>query len=92
MPIDYLQEQHEADPLIVSVLLPLGIGIRLGVVDAGKGHFRTFSLPVRRGNRVRAVYPAVCVQDILGQILAVYAVDGIADVLASGDDQGERYQ
>lgn len=90
--IDYLQKQHEADPLIVSVLLSLGIGIRLGIVDAGEGHLRAFPLPVRCGYRVRAVYPAVGVQDVLGQVLAVYAVDGIADVLASGDDQGERDQ
>lgn len=91
-PIDYLQKQHEANPLVVSVLLSLGFGIRFGIVDAGKGHFQAFSLPVRRGYRVRAVYPAVSVQDVLGQVLAVYAVDGIADVLASRDDQGERYQ
>jgi len=38
------------------------------------------------------VYPAVRVQHVLGQILAVNAVDGVADVLAGGDDQRERYQ
>lgn len=36
--------------------------------------------------------PAISVQDVLRQILAVYAIDGIADVLAGGDDEGERYQ
>lgn len=90
--IDYLQEQHEADPLVVSVLLSLAFGIWFGIVDAGKGHFQALFLPVRRGYRVCAVYPAVSVQNVLGQIFAVYAVDGIADVLAGCDDQGERYQ
>lgn len=91
-PIDYLQEEHETNPLIVSVLLSLAFGIRFGIVDAEEGHFQALSLSVRRGYRVRAVYPAVSVQDVLGQVLAVYAVDGIADVLAGRDDQGERYQ
>lgn len=90
--IDYLQKQHEADPLVVSVLLSLAFGIRFGIVDAGKGHFQALSLPVRRGYRVRAVYPAVSVENVLGQVLAVYTIDGIADVLAGCDDQGERYQ
>lgn len=91
-PIDYLQEEHETNPLIVSVLLSLAFGIRFGIVDAEEGHFQALSLSVRRGYRVRAVYPAVSVQNVLGQVLAVYAVDGIADVLAGRDDQGERYQ
>lgn len=91
-PIDYLQEQHEADPLVVSVLLSLAFGIRFGIVDAGEGHLQAFFLPVRRGYRVGAVYPAVSVQNVLGQVFAVYTVDGVADVLASCDDQGERYQ
>lgn len=90
--IDYLHKQHKTDPLVVSVLLFLAVGIRSGVVDAEEGHFRALPLPVRRGDRVRAVYPAIRVQDVLGQVFAVYAVDGIADILASGDDQGERYQ
>lgn len=90
--IDYLQKQHEADPLVVSVLLSLAFGIRFGIVDAGKGHLQALSLPVRRGYRVRAVYPAVSVENVLGQVLAVYTIDGIADVLAGCDDQGERYQ
>lgn len=88
----YLQEQHEADPLVVSVLLPLVFRIRPGVVDAGERHLGATAFPVRRRDRVRAVDPAVSVEDVLGQILAVYAVDRIADVLASGDDQRERYQ
>lgn len=87
---DYLQKQHEADPLVISVLFPLGVGIRLGVVDAGERHLRALPLPVGRGDGVGAVYPAVRVEDVLGQVLAVYAVDGVADVLAGGDDQGER--
>lgn len=78
--------------MIVSVLLSLGFGIRFGIVDARKGHFQAFSLSVCRGYRIRAVYPAVSVQDVFGQILTVYAVDGIADVLAGCDDQRERYQ
>lgn len=90
--IDYLQKQHEADPLVVSVLLSLAFGIRFGIVDAGKGHFQALSLLVRCGYRVRAVYPAVSVENVLGQVLAVYTIDGIADVLAGCDDEGERYQ
>lgn len=38
------------------------------------------------------MYPAVSVENVLGQVLAVYTIDGIADVLAGCDDQGERYQ
>lgn len=91
-PIDYLQEQHEADPLVISVLFPLAFGIQFGIVDPGKRHLQALYLAVRRGYRVRAVYPAVSVENVLGQVLAVYAVDGVADVLAGRDDQGERYQ
>ena len=36
--------------------------------------------------------PAVGVEHVLGQILAVNAVDRIADVLARRHDQGERDQ
>lgn len=88
----YLEKQHETDPLVVSILLSLAFVIRFGIVDAGKGHFQAFFLPIRSGYSVRAVYPAISVQDVLRQILAVYAIDGIADVLAGGDDEGERYQ
>lgn len=88
----YLKKQHETDPLVVSVLFSLAFGIRFRVVDAGKGHFGAFFLSIGRGYGIRAVYPAVSVQDILRQVLAVYAIDGIADVLAGGDDEGECYQ
>lgn len=88
----YLEKQHETDPLIISVLLSLVFGIRFRIVDAGKGHLGAFFLPIGRGYSVRAVYPAVSVQDILWQILAVYAIDGIADVLTGGDDERECYQ
>lgn len=90
--MNYLEEQHETDPLVVSVLLPLGLGIRFGIVDAGKGHLQALLLPISRGYRVRAVYPAISVEDVLRQVLAVYAIDRIADVLAGGDDKGEGYQ
>jgi len=88
----YLEKQHETDPLVVSVLFSLAFRIRFRIVDAGKGHFVAFFLSIGRGYSIRAVYPAVSVQDILWQILAVYAIDGIADVLASGDDEGECCQ
>lgn len=74
------------------MLLYLAVGIRSGIVDAEEGHVHVLLLVVRRGDRVCAVYPAICVQDVLGEVLAVYAIDGIADVLASGDDQGKCYQ
>lgn len=66
--------------------------MRLRVVDAGKRHLRAFSLVVRRNDRVRTVYPAIGVQHVLGQVLAVNAIDWIAHVLTSGDDQRERDQ
>lgn len=88
----YLQEQHEADPLVVAVLLSVSFEMRLRVVDAGKRHLRAFSLVVRRNDRVRTVYPAIGVQHVLGQVLAVNAIDWIAHVLTSGDDQRERDQ
>lgn len=88
----YLEKEHEADPLVVPVLLALAIGVRPGVVDSGKGHLVALLLLVGGGNGVGAVYPAVGVEHVLGQILAVYAVDRIADVLAGRHYQRERDQ
>jgi len=49
----------------------------------------TNPLPEGTGDRVRAVDPAVSVQHVLGDILGVDTVYGIAHVLSRGYNQGE---
>lgn len=66
--------------------------MQLGVVYAREGYLETLSLLISRGDRVGAVDPAVRVQYVLGQVFAVYTVDGVAHVLSGRDDQRERDQ
>lgn len=88
--MDYLEKQHEADPLIISVLLPLGLRMRLGIVHPEKRHLETLSFSVSGSDGVRTVYPTVRVQHILRQIFAVNAIDRVANVLSRSDDQRKR--
>lgn len=90
----HLEKQTEADPLVVSVHLLLLVVV--GRLDAGTSrqvHVRVRLLPVGvRGHRERGVYPAEGVEHILGYLLGVDAIDGIAHVLPGGHYQTERYQ
>ena len=84
----YLEEEAEADPLVIGVGL-LVVGLAPGVVDSRVRDDPTHLLLERRPDRVRGMDPTVSVEDVLGDILGVDAVDGVADVLPSGDDQAE---
>lgn len=66
--------------------------MRLGIINPRKGHLETFPFPIGSRDRVRAMNPTISVQHVLGQILAMDAIDRITDVLSSGDDQGKRDQ
>lgn len=87
----YLEEQAKAHPLVVSVRLAV-VRLAAGVVHARvrdrDAHFLLERLP----DGVRGVDPAVRVQHVLGYVLCVHAVDGVAHVLPRGDDQAERGQ
>jgi len=61
----------------------------LGLVHAGVRHVETNPLPEGTGDGVGGVDPAVRVQHVLGNVLGVNAVDGVADVLLGRHDQGE---
>ena len=83
----YLEEEAEADPLVVFMISPL---VRIeGLIDAGMGDVETDSLPKGARNRVRRVDPAVGVEHLFGNVLGVNAVDGIADVLLGRHDERE---
>ena len=59
----YLEEETEADPLVVSDVSPL---IRVdGLVNARVGHVHSNSLPEGAGDGVGGVDPAESVQHIL---------------------------
>ena len=60
----YLEEEAEADPLIVLVVSPLQRV--LGLVHAGVRHVETNPLPEGTGDGVGGVDPAVRVQHVLG--------------------------
>ena len=49
----------------------------------------TYPLPEGAGDGVGGVDPAVGVQHVLGNVLRVHAVYGVADVLPRGHDQAE---
>jgi len=61
----------------------------LCLVHAGVRHVETNPLPEGTGDGVGGVDPAVRVQHVLGNVLGVNAVDGVADILLGGHDQRE---
>ncbi len=86
----YLEEEAEADPLVVLYVSPL-LGID-GLVHTRVGHVDAYPLPEGTGYGVGGVDPAVRVEHVLWDLLGVDAVDGIAHVLTGGDNQGEGNQ
>lgn len=82
--------------MVVLVYLPVAhifLPFRASAVaDAGVGHLDAHLLVEEAAQRVGGVDPAVGVQHVLGDVLGVDAVDGVADVLPRGHDQAERDQ
>ena len=66
----YLEEEAEADPLIVLVVSPLQRILCL--VHAGVRHVETNPLPEGTGDGVGGVDPAVRVQHVLGTLTIRY--------------------
>ena len=84
----YLEEEAEADPLIVLVVSPLQRV--LGLVHAGVRHVETNPLPEGTGDGVGGVDPAVRVQHVLGTSTITYIKlsrgnGPLADVTGSAD-------
>ena len=65
----YLEEEAEADPLIVLVVSPLQRILCL--VHAGVRHVETNPLPEGTGDGVGGVDPAVRVQHVLGTLTII---------------------
>jgi hypothetical protein len=87
----YLEEEAEADPLIILDVFLVGL-VSGRPVDARMRDFEADLLEVGTVNRVGRMDPAVGVEDVLGDILGVDAVDGVADVLSRRHDETERQQ
>ena len=87
----YLEEETEADPLIILDVFLISL-ILWGSVDARMGHFEADLLEVRTVDGVRRVDPTVGVENVLRNILGVDAVDGVADVLSRRHNQTEGQQ
>lgn len=81
----HLKKQTETDPLIVLVMF-LFEQVTVGVADAGVGDGDARLLIEVVLDGVGRVNPAVGVQNILGDVLGVHAIDWIANVLPSGYD------
>ncbi len=86
----YLEEETEANPLIILDISPL-FGIN-SLIDPRMRHIDPDPLPKGTGNRVSGVDPTVGVQHVLGDVLGVDTVDGVAHVLSGGDDQRKGQQ
>lgn len=87
----HLKEQHKANPLIVFVNFLIAL-LLLGVADARVRHLAANFLQKHTFQGISGMDPAVCIQHILRYVFCVDAVDGIADILASGHNQRERHQ
>ena len=89
-PLRYLEEEAEADPLVISDVSSL---LRVDcLVNTRVSHVNTNPLPECAGDGVGGVDPAVSVQDVLGNVFGVNTVYGVAHVLPGGDDEGEGEQ
>ena len=88
--VSYLEEEAEADPLVVLHVLLVPLVPRL--VHPRVGHVHPHPLPVGGGERVGGVDPAVGVQHLLRDVLRVDAHDRRTDVLPRRHDEGECEQ
>lgn len=77
----YLEEEAEADPLVVRVAL-LVFRVAPRTVYARVRYDHTNLLLECRLDGVRRVDPAVSVEHVLRYILSVNAVNGVPDVLS----------
>ncbi len=65
--LSYLEEQAEADPLVVFVVPPL---LRVdGLVHPRVRHVKAYPLPEGAGDGVGGVDPAVGVEHLFGDVL-----------------------
>lgn len=78
----YLEEQAEADPLVVFVVPLLAIGF--GHFYSGMGNFNSKFFGKCRRNGVRGVDPTIRVDYFFWNFFVVYAVNWIPDILSSG--------
>ena len=82
----YLEKQSESDPLVVRDIATLVLFVDVGGDDPRMGHL----VPHMEGQgpryRVRRMDPTVEVEHVIRHIIGVDAVDGIAHILAGGDD------
>lgn len=90
--VDYLEKQSESDPLVVGHVAALVLLIRVGGHDAGVGDLVPHVERERPRDGVGGVDPAVEVEDVVRHVIGVYAVDGVAHILAGGDDHREGEQ
>ena len=63
-----------------------------GLVDAGMWDVDPDPFPVGRAERVGGMDPAVCIEDVLGDVPGVNTHDGRPDVLSSRHYEGEGQQ
>lgn len=89
--IFYLKKETKADPLIVSVNFAV-VCLALTISDARIRHLLAKLFQEHAFESVCAVYPAICVENVLRNIFCVNAIDRIADILTCGDDQREGNQ
>ena len=82
----YLEKQSESNPLVVGDVSALVLLIDVRGDDPRMSHFIPHMEGQGPGYRISGVDPAVEVKDVIGHIVCVDAVNGIAHILASGDD------
>lgn len=85
-----LEEEHEAHPLVVLVVLDLVLAVHVGR-NARLDHVFADAATETVGYGERRVYPTVRVHDVERYIVDD-AIDRVTDVLAGRDKQRERYQ
>ena len=87
-----MKEQRESNPLVVGDVSPLLLLVGTRLEDAGMSDLFADMKGQRPRDRVGGVDPAVEVEHVVGHIVGVDAVDGVADVLPRRYDDGEREQ
>ena len=86
-----LKEEAETDPLIIfDVFLVSFVSRR--PINARMWDFEANLFQVGTVYGVSRMDPAIGVEDVLGDILGVDAIDGVADVLSRRHDETERQQ